>query len=111
MGGLVKLEPKEDRDGFAVVWTIPAGPRIRRNLLGSAGALGSIPRGSWGATPAPCTHVALTARSCRSECVARARLGDRHMADRGRTMLVVARPELVNAVALRGAEGRPELRS
>ena len=32
------------------------------------------------------------------------------MADRGRTMLVVARPELVNAVALGGAEGRPELR-
>jgi phosphohistidine phosphatase len=23
MGGLVKLEPKEDRDGFAVVWAIP----------------------------------------------------------------------------------------
>jgi phosphohistidine phosphatase len=23
MGGLVKLEPKEDRDGFAVAWAIP----------------------------------------------------------------------------------------
>jgi phosphohistidine phosphatase len=23
MGGLVKLEPKQDRDGFAVVWAIP----------------------------------------------------------------------------------------
>ena len=25
MGGLVKLEPKQDRDGFAVVWAIPPG--------------------------------------------------------------------------------------
>jgi hypothetical protein len=23
MGGLVKLEPKHDRDGFAVAWAIP----------------------------------------------------------------------------------------
>jgi phosphohistidine phosphatase len=26
MGGLVKLEPKQHRDGFALVWAIPPDP-------------------------------------------------------------------------------------
>jgi hypothetical protein len=37
MGGLVKLEPKQDRDGFAVVWAIP--PDLA-SLLASTARMG-----------------------------------------------------------------------